>query len=177
MSVRTPGESRNVSAFLRKSVLSTGCYWYGVWSSCSRGLGCLPDPSSWSPMTTAEVDRKPTLERRPVERPDQMKGTEYLFLLPQFKVPRRKRSCSQPEPLFNEIFNLGSLSLADDHFPCCNWKWGGTCKTALWMSSSPNCPAPLIFWWGRVGLYLLGKIWKNFIMILEFDLKQPGILQ
>ena len=30
-------------------------------------------------------------------------------------------------------------------------------KTALYMNNSPNCLAPLIFWWGRVGLNLLRK--------------------
>ena len=151
MSVGNPRESWNVSAFSRKSVFSTGCCWHGVWLSCSRGLGSLPDPTPWSQKRIPLKQKghphlREGLLRGPTNEIDQMKGTEYLFLLSQFKVSRRKRSCSQPEPPFNEIFNLKSLSLADDHFPCCNWKWGGTCKTALWMSSSPNCPAPLIFW-------------------------------
>ena len=40
------------------------------------------------------------------------------------------------------------------------------------MNSSPNCPVPLVFWWGRVGLYLLRRIWKNFIVVLEFLLQR-----
>ena len=40
------------------------------------------------------------------------------------------------------------------------------------MNGSPNCPAPLIFWWGRVGLYLLRKNGKIVIIISEFHLRE-----